>query len=70
MWRPQVDGLAGIADCTIADRGKADSIAAMADAALAAAPQGSFALASFSMSAHTCPRWASLPRSPPRCRPG
>jgi hypothetical protein len=56
MWRPQVDGLAGIADCTIADLGKSDSIAAMADAALAAVPHGSFALAGFSMIAHTPPR--------------
>lgn len=66
MWQPQVDGLAGIADCTIADLGKSDSIAAMADTALAAAPEGRFALAGFSMGGYVA--LEIMRRAPERVR--
>lgn len=48
LWRHQVDGLADIADITIADLTGHDSFAALADAVLAMAPPR-FALAGLSM---------------------
>lgn len=48
LWRPQVEGLADIADPVVADLGQDDSAAAMARRALAAAPP-EFALAGLSM---------------------
>jgi len=48
LWRAQVDGLADIADCRVADLTTQDSIAAMAADVLAAMPDR-FALAGLSM---------------------
>ena len=48
LWRDQVAGLAGLADCSIADTLQDDSLGAMAARALAAAPPR-FALAGLSM---------------------
>ena len=50
MWQPQIDHLAGeIGRAVVADLDGADSIAALAAAALAQAPAGRFALAGLSM---------------------
>lgn len=48
LWRPQIEGLAEIAQITVADLTQDDSIAGMAERALAAAPER-FALAGLSM---------------------
>jgi len=48
LWQPQIDGLADIADCRVADLTTQDSTAAMADSVLAAMPER-FALAGLSM---------------------
>jgi pimeloyl-ACP methyl ester carboxylesterase len=48
VWQPQVEGLADIADCRVADLTRQDSIAAMAESVLAAMPPR-FALAGLSM---------------------
>lgn len=48
LWAPQVSGLADIADCMVADVTRDDSIVAMADRVIAAAPP-KFALAGLSM---------------------
>ena len=48
LWRPQVEALADVADCWVADFTTQDSIAAMADSVLAAMP-ARFALAGLSM---------------------
>lgn len=47
LWRDQLGGLADIAECTVADLGHGDSIAALARQVLATAPPR-FALAGFS----------------------
>ncbi|EIL98763.1 alpha/beta hydrolase [Rhodanobacter thiooxydans] len=47
LWRDQLTGLADLAECTVADLGHADSIAALARQVLDAAPPR-FALAGFS----------------------
>lgn len=49
VWEPQCAGLAGIADCTIADYGNASTITEMAQVALAQAPAGALAVAGHSM---------------------
>jgi pimeloyl-ACP methyl ester carboxylesterase len=51
LFRPQIAGLAAVADATVADLGRDDSIAAMAERALDAAPPR-FALAGLSMGGH------------------
>lgn len=48
VWKPQVEALSGIACCQIADHGSLDSLPAMAEAVLRAAPP-KFALAGHSM---------------------
>ena len=48
LWRAQVDGLADIADCRIADLTAAESVAGMAASVLAAMP-ARFALCGLSM---------------------
>ena len=48
VWREQTSALAGIAECTVADYGMADSIGGMAEGVLASAP-GRFAVAGHSM---------------------
>jgi pimeloyl-ACP methyl ester carboxylesterase len=47
-WRRQIDALADIAECTVADYGSLDSLSAMAEAVLRAAPER-FSLAGHSM---------------------
>ncbi|MFI4988792.1 MAG: alpha/beta fold hydrolase [Alphaproteobacteria bacterium] len=49
LWRHQIDHLAEVAEVTVADVTACDSIAAMAETVLAAAPAGRFALAGLSM---------------------
>jgi pimeloyl-ACP methyl ester carboxylesterase len=53
LWQAQIDGLAGIADCTVGDltgsRNHADTIAALAASVLEQAPSARFALAGLSM---------------------
>jgi pimeloyl-ACP methyl ester carboxylesterase len=49
LWQPQINGLAELAHASVADLTGADSIAALAGAALAQAPAGRFALAGLSM---------------------
>jgi pimeloyl-ACP methyl ester carboxylesterase len=49
LWRAQIDGLAGAADCTVADLTGGESIIALADAVLKQAPARRFALAGLSM---------------------
>jgi pimeloyl-ACP methyl ester carboxylesterase len=49
LWQPQVEGLVHSANCVIADVTKADSISAMASAAVARMPPGRFAVAGLSM---------------------
>ena len=47
-WQSQIDALAGIADCSVADYAKLDSLPAMAQAVLSAAPER-FSVAGHSM---------------------
>lgn len=49
LWQHQIDGLAGLAQCTVADLTGANTIAGLAQAALAQAPAGRFVLAGLSM---------------------
>lgn len=49
LWKAQVEGLRHAAECFVADVSKADSIAGMAGAAVAAMPAGPFAVAGLSM---------------------
>jgi pimeloyl-ACP methyl ester carboxylesterase len=49
LWRPQIDGLADIADCWIADHTRSDTMAGVARDVLADAPFAGFALAGLSM---------------------
>lgn len=49
LWQEQVQGLAQTAECLVADVAQADSIAAMAQAAIARMPPGPFAVAGLSM---------------------
>lgn len=49
LWEAQISGLADIADITVADSTRENSIAALASAALAQAPAPHFALAGLSM---------------------
>ncbi|MDH3594322.1 MAG: alpha/beta hydrolase [Rhodospirillales bacterium] len=48
LWRAQIEGLAGLADCRVADFTEQDSVAAMAASVLATTPDR-FALAGLSM---------------------
>jgi len=48
LWRAQIDGLAGVAQCRVADLTRHDTMGAMAEAALADAPPR-FAMAALSM---------------------
>lgn len=49
LWQAQVEGLRHSAECTVADVSAADTIAAMATAAIAKMPPGPFAVAGLSM---------------------
>ena len=49
LWQAQVDGLRHSAECIVADVASADSVAAMASAAVAKMPPGPFAVAGLSM---------------------
>ena len=49
LWQAQVEGLRHSAECTVADVSGADSIAALAAAAIAKMPPGPFAVAGLSM---------------------
>ncbi len=49
LWQAQVEGLANAADCVVADVANADSVTAMAAAAIARMPSGRFAVAGLSM---------------------
>ncbi|PWB65706.1 MAG: alpha/beta hydrolase [Betaproteobacteria bacterium] len=49
LWQAQVEGLRHSAECTVADVSGADSIAALAAAAVAKMPPGPFAVAGLSM---------------------
>lgn len=49
LWQQQIDGLAGLAQCTVADLTGHNTITALAHAALAQAPAERFALAGLSM---------------------
>lgn len=63
LWQAQLAGLAGLADCTVADLTLDDSLAAMADRALAAMPPH-FALAGLSMGGYVA--FEILRRAPAR----
>ncbi|KZC43227.1 alpha/beta hydrolase [Rhodanobacter sp. FW510-R12] len=63
LWRDQLTGLADLAECTVADLGHADSIAALARQVLAAAPPR-FALAGFSFGGYVAQEIAR--QAPPR----
>jgi pimeloyl-ACP methyl ester carboxylesterase len=49
LWRPQVDALAGIADCRVADATRSDTMAGLARDLLDDSPFDRFALAGLSM---------------------
>lgn len=49
LWQAQVEGLRHSAECKVADVAAADSVAAMATAAIAKMPPGPFAVAGLSM---------------------
>ena len=49
LWQAQVEGLRHSAECTVADISSADTVAAMAAAAIARMPPGPFAVAGLSM---------------------
>ncbi len=49
LWQAQVEGLRHSAECTVADVSSADTVAAMAAAAIARMPPGPFAVAGLSM---------------------
>lgn len=49
LWQAQVEGLSQTAECTVADVAHADTLAAMATAAIAKMPPGPFAVAGLSM---------------------
>lgn len=63
LWRQQMEGLAGEAHCVVPDLTAHDTIAAMADAALGAAP-AQFALAGFSLG--SCVALEMFARAPER----
>src|SRR5215469_9877144 len=60
LWRGQVEDLADIADCRIADVTRDDSITVMAQRVLAEAPPGPFALAGLSMGGYVAQVMARL----------
>ncbi len=49
LWQAQVEGLRHSAECTVADVSSADTVAALAAAAIAKMPPGPFAVAGLSM---------------------
>jgi pimeloyl-ACP methyl ester carboxylesterase len=63
LWRAQVDGLAGRAECRVADFTSQDTMAAMAESVLAMMP-GHFALAGLSMGGYVA--FEVLRRAPER----
>ena len=52
LWQHQISGLSNVAHASVADLTGADSISALASAALAQAPAERFALAGLSMGGH------------------
>jgi pimeloyl-ACP methyl ester carboxylesterase len=63
LWRAQIEGLAGLADCRVADFTQRDSVAAMAASVLEAMPER-FALAGLSMGGYVA--FEVLRRAPGR----
>jgi pimeloyl-ACP methyl ester carboxylesterase len=63
LWRAQVEGLAGLADCRVADFTSQDSVADMAESVLEAMPER-FALAGLSMGGYVA--FEVLRRAPGR----
>jgi pimeloyl-ACP methyl ester carboxylesterase len=66
LWRPQIEGLADIADCWIADHTRHETMADIAQAILADVPFGNFAVAGLSMGGYLA--FEVVRRAPNRVR--
>jgi pimeloyl-ACP methyl ester carboxylesterase len=66
LWRPQIEGLAELADCWVADHTRHETMADIAETILADSPFGSFALAGLSMGGYIA--FELMRRAPNRVR--
>jgi pimeloyl-ACP methyl ester carboxylesterase len=66
LWRPQIEGLADVADCWVADHTRHETMADIAHAILADAPFRHFALAGLSMGGYIA--FEIMRRAPERVR--
>lgn len=66
LWRPQIEGLADVADCWVADHTRHETVADLAQAILADAPFRNFALAGLSMGGYIA--FEVVRRAPDRVR--
>ena len=66
LWRPQIEGLAELADCWVADHTRHETMADIAEAILADSPFDSFALAGLSMGGYIA--FELMRRAPNRVR--